>query len=81
MAKLNVNYSNINLGFPGEALRALTGMPTSYYGGARKSRLSQDELFDLITDAAAKNYPMVAGTSDTTAYGLVKDHAFTTLGT
>jgi len=31
MAKLNVNYSNINSGRPGEALRALTGAPVMNY--------------------------------------------------
>ena len=28
-AKLNVNYTNLNGGTPGEALRSLTGMPVS----------------------------------------------------
>jgi hypothetical protein len=28
-AKVNVNYTNLNGGTPGEALRALTGMPVS----------------------------------------------------
>ena len=81
MAKLNVNYANLNGGFPGEALRALTGMPTSYYGGSRKRDLSDDELFDLLTDSQRKNYPMVAGTGGHTEYHLVHGHAFTILGT
>jgi|APSaa5957512535_1039671.scaffolds.fasta_scaffold117950_2 hypothetical protein len=42
MAKLNVNYANLNEGFPGEALRALTGMPTSYYSGNRLNRMTDD---------------------------------------
>jgi calpain-15 len=81
MAKLNVNYANLNEGFPGEALRALTGMPTSYYGGSRKHNMSNDDLYDLLTDSQKENFPMVAGTGGHTSYNLVPGHAFTILGT
>ena len=81
MAKLNVNYANLNLGFPGEAFRALTGMPTSYYGEERMSRMTKNELFDLLTNSSLKNYPMVAGTGGYTQYNLVSRHAYAILGT
>ena len=46
-AKLNVNYANLNDGTPGEALKALTGMPTTGYTIERKS-LSY--IWETITD-------------------------------
>lgn len=81
MAKLNVNYANLNEGYPGEALRALTGMPTSFYSGHRKESMSNDEVFDLLHDSEMKNYPMVAGTGSSTFDNLVAGHAYTILGT
>lgn len=33
-AKLNVNYTGLNSGTPGEALRALTGMPVSAHNSS-----------------------------------------------
>lgn len=81
MAKLNVNYANINSGFPGEALRALTGMPSSYYSGNRLDNMTNDQLFDLMTDGMNKNYPMVGGTDGHTINNLVDGHAYTVLGT
>jgi len=46
MAKLNVNYTNLDLGFPGQAMRALTGKPSTNHYGAT---MTNDELWEIAT--------------------------------
>jgi hypothetical protein len=44
-AKVNMNYTGLNSGDPGEALRALTGMPVS----AHSSKImTDDELWEIV---------------------------------
>lgn len=72
MAKLNVNYTQLNGGNPGEALRALTGMPVSYH--ASKS-MTDDELWTIVTEGYKARNPMAAG-CDVSHYNLVGGHAY-----
>lgn len=56
-AKLNVNYTNINGGSPGQALRALTGMPVSEHDS---SSMTDDELWNIVLSGAKAKNPMAA---------------------
>ena len=44
-AKFNINYSTLNGGNPGQALRELTGMPVSMYDSKKQS---EKEFFDIV---------------------------------
>ena len=77
MAKLNVNYSNINGGRPGEALRALTGAPVINY---HEKNLTDDQIWNLVTEGMEQGYVMVGGTPSHPAYHVTDGHAETCLG-
>lgn len=72
---MNVNYENLNGGIPTQALRELTNMPVKAY---IPSSLSDQELFDIISDGSAKEYTMVSACSKD-LHGLVKGRAYTVL--
>jgi len=76
MAKLNINYVGINGGTPGEALRALTGMPVTNFPS---DSINDSELWAYIEDGTNKKYPMAAGTR-TSNHGLIAGHAYGVLG-
>lgn len=77
MAKLNVNYSNLNAGRPGQALRALSGQPVVNYFSRQ---MSEEEVWNVITDGMHKHYSMVGGTGQSPADGVTPGHAETCLG-
>lgn len=82
-AKVNGNYERINNGYPSEAMRFLTGCPTTYtdlttYG-------SPDDIWNILVDSDNNNYIAIAGTtggadSTTNSYGLANGHAYSMLG-
>jgi len=79
-AKLNVNYSNINGGWPGEALRYLTGAPIVNYH-PKDFKNNNDLLWKIVTEGMNKNYPMVGGTyQNNSAFNVTDGHAETCLG-
>lgn len=56
MAKLNVNYANLDAGYPAEAFRTLAGCPTEVH---QSENVAVDELWEIIKNAEKNNYPMV----------------------
>ena len=76
MAKLNLNYVGINGGTPGEAFRALTGMPVTNFPS---SSMSDTTLWGYVDDGTKKHYPMAAGTR-VSNHGLIAGHAYGVLG-
>lgn len=76
MAKLNINYVGINGGTPGEALRAMTGMPVAHYPS---DSMTDEFLWDQLTAGTKNKYPMGAGTN-VSHHGLIEGHAYSVLG-
>lgn len=75
-AKLNVNYTQINGGTSGEALRSITGMPTSmHYSNCRWDPMSEEDIWKMVTDGYKANSPMV-GSCHNYKYNLVSMHAY-----
>jgi hypothetical protein len=77
MAKLNVNYANLNAGTPGEALSYLTGAP---YSSWDSKNVTNEKLWDIVTRGQKNNWPMVGGTGNTPANNVAPGHAETLLG-
>ena len=83
-SKLNGNYTQINAGNPGEALRALTGMPVSHH---RSSEMTDDSLWDIVINGTERQDPMAAACRVSHhnlvaghAYGILKGMCLTTNG-
>jgi hypothetical protein len=71
-----VNYSNLNGGNPGQALRELTGMPVSLYDSSKEK---EDEFFNRVKDADERKYVITAACMNQ-MFDLVTGHAYTLLG-
>jgi len=56
-SKLNINYTQINAGTPGEALRALTGMPVSTHAS---NKMTDDDLWTIVLEGTEAGNPMAA---------------------
>jgi hypothetical protein len=69
---LNINYTQINSGVPGAALRALTGMPVSSH---QSNQLTDDELWHIIKDGTERQNPMAAACT-VSHYNLIAGHAY-----
>lgn len=76
-AKLNVNYANLSTGEPNEALKAMTGMPTTVFEVSHKT---VSEIWEHMTDGQKNNYPMVACTKGDPAFNTVQNHCMSVLG-
>lgn len=72
-----MNYSQLNGGQPGVALRELTGMPVVTYNSQKQSGA---KFFEIVTRADKKNWVM-AGACMHPHASLVTGHAYTILGT
>lgn len=75
-AKFNVNFSNLNGGNPGEALRELSGAPVEMYDSKKEST---HDFFARIKEADERKYAMTAACIHAHE-GLVPSHAYTILG-
>jgi hypothetical protein len=71
-AKLNINYTQLNSGVPGAALRALTGMPVSSH---QSNQMSDDELWSIVRDGTERRNPMAAACT-VSHYNLIAGHAY-----
>jgi len=71
-SKLNINYTQINAGNPGEALRALTGMPVSSHDS---DKLTDDELWKIVTEDTKRKNPMAAA-CQVSHHNLAAGHAY-----
>lgn len=71
-AKLNINYTGLNAGTPGEALRAMTGMPVSAHNS---STMTNDELWEIVRSGTVRRDPMAAA-CQVSHYGLIAGHAY-----
>jgi len=71
-AKLNINYTQINAGVPGEALRALTGMPVSSH---ESNKLTDDELWKIVVAGTEAGNPMAAACM-VSHYNIIAGHAY-----
>lgn len=76
MAKLNNNYTGLNAGHIGQAMRYLTGMPTVEY---QSSNMSTDQLWEHVTDGFEKDYNMGAPCL-VSRYNMVAGHAYGVIG-
>ena len=77
MAKLMVDFENLNGGNQFEGMNALTGMPTRtvYHEDIKGA-----DLFDLIKDADERKW-MITGSNYQQIDGLPGGHAYTVIGT
>ena len=71
-AKINVNYTQLNAGTPGEALRALTGMPVSSHNS---NEVTDDDLWNIVMEGTKNNDPMAAACT-VSHYNLIAGHAY-----
>lgn len=72
MAKLNVNYTGINGGHPGQAMRYMTGMPTvDYYS----NQMTDDQLWDHVNWGLSHDYNMGAA-CQVSHFNMVSGHAY-----
>ena len=81
-AKYHGNYSHIVGGWPGEAVRTLTGAP---YETIKHKQISVDDLWERLSLYDGSNAILMAGSADgsdkdTNAEGVVLGHAYTVLG-
>ena len=72
-AKFNVNYSNLEMGFPMQSMRDLTGMPVIWYPIHSQS---DDEFFKIIHEADRKKWSMAASCFRS-VFGLEQAHGYT----
>jgi len=76
MAKLNVNYTGINGGQIGEAMRFMTGMPTNEFDS---NTMTEDQLWTHVTNGFAKDYNMGAG-CQVSHFNMISGHAYGVIG-
>lgn len=81
-AKMKGNYHLISGGFVANGLKSLTGAPVFYF--MTGSTLTDDEVYELISEGEELDYPMGAGTegsTDTTFNdcGIAMGHAYAVL--
>jgi len=72
MSKLNVNYTQISGGTPGEAFRVLTGMPVSTHNS---QQMTDAELWTIVREGTEASNPMAAA-CQSGAHNLVGGHAY-----
>jgi hypothetical protein len=74
-AKFNVNYAQLDGGWPVHTLRHLTGMPVMMYNVQNQSF---QEFFDIVNAADNLHYAITALCRES-MYNLASDHAYTLL--
>lgn len=71
-SKLNINYTEINSGIPGEALRAITGMPVSSHDS---NKMTDDDLWKIVLAGTKAKNPMAAA-CQVSRHNLIGGHAY-----